>query len=322
MLDHAEPTIPKLDLDADALRQRVRDHVAMNSTSLKSVALLAGVGESTFTAWLGAKYRGDNDAITEKVRIWAANEETIARTKTIVPEALKFTHTSASKKILGALEHAQVLGGVVVITGGPGVGKTTSCNHYMATHPNVWKLTSEPLLSGPFAMVEYLRDVLGIPQTAPHKLSRAIAAKLTGTKGLLIFDEAQHQAMLTIDQIRAINDRCQIGIAFVGTEEFWQRIDGGGRKGEFAQFRSRVGLRVHVTKSGTKDADAILDAEEITDPKQRAMLKIFAGKPGALRSMCMTLRDARMMAAGAKEELTAEHIEAAWTMLSGAEVRP
>lgn len=304
--------------DPDALRRRVRQYAEANSCSIKSVGLLCGVnGESTFQAWLGGKYRGNNESIEEKVRIWARNERHVVRKKSSVPDALRFVQTRAAKKFLNTLEHAQVLADIVVITGGAGVGKTSAILEYKATHPNVWHLTAEPLVSGAFAMIEYLRETLGVPQTAPHKLSRAISLKVAGTQGLIIIDEAQHLETKAIDQLRSINDRCGIGIAFVGNEEVWSRIDGGGRKAEFAQLFSRVGMRVNVPRASAKDIEALLDGNEVIEPGQRKQLKYIASLPGALRAMGKTLRDARMMASGAQEELTEKHIESAFNLLSG-----
>jgi DNA transposition AAA+ family ATPase len=293
--------------------------VAANSTSYKSVSLLVGVGESTFTAWLGNKYRGDNDKIDEKVAIWLKNEASITRQKKVLPADIKFAPTRSAQKFLAVLEHAQALPDVVVIAGGAGVGKSTACLQYKATHPNVWILTAEPSISSAYAMLEYLRETLGIPEVAPHKVSRAITIKLTGTQGLVIIDEAQHLAPKTIDQMRCVYDRAGIGLALVGNEEVWSRIDGGGRKADMAQLFSRVGMRITVARPTKKDIEAMLDASDIADAKQRLTLQTIAGKPGALRGMAKTLRIARMLALGADQPLSEEHIRAAYSRLSGGE---
>jgi DNA transposition AAA+ family ATPase len=304
-------------LDREALRQRVRDYVATNSTSYKGVALMAGVAESTFTAWLGGKYRGNNDRIEADIRVWLKSEEQLGKRRMVLPVDAKFSPTRSALKFMAALEHAQAMPDVAVIAAGAGVGKTTTCTHYKATRPNVWILTAEPSMATPYAMLEYLREVLGLPETPPHKTSRAVTMKLQGTQGLVIIDEAQHLSIKCIDQMRMIYDRAGIGLALVGNEEVWGRIDGGGRKAELAQLFSRVGIRVTVGRPTAKDIEILLDASEITDPKQRAVLKTIAGKPGALRAMVKTLRLARMVALGSEEELNDTHIMSAWHRLSG-----
>lgn len=329
MLDHTEELeetgvslVPEAvdQMDREALRQRVRDYVAANSTSLKNVGLVAGIAESTFTAWLSDKYKGNNERIDTNVRIWLKSEEQLGRRRMAMPTDAKFAQTRSAQKFLAALEHAQALPDIVVIVGGAGVGKTTAINHYKATRPNVLVLTAEPLIGSAFAMLDYLREVLGIPEQTRHKISRAITVKLQGTQGLIIIDEAQHLAVRCINQLRAIFDRAGIGLALVGNEEVWSRIDGGGRKAEFAQLFSRVGMRVTVARPSVKDIEIMLDASEVTEPAQRALLKTIASKPGALRTMGKTLRIARMVAIGAEETLNDTHIQSAWNRLAGGEI--
>lgn len=299
------------------LRQAVRDYVAANSTSYKSIATVAGVGESTFTAWLGNKYRGKNELIDEKVRIWLQSEKSFARQKSAMPADVAFVHTRSAKKIIATLEHAQAMPDIVVVSGGAGIGKSSSCAQYKATHPNVFLLTAEPSLSSSYAMMEYLRETLSIPETAPFRVSRAITLKLQNSQALIIIDEAQHLKPEAIDQLRSVHDRAQVGMAFVGNEEVWKQIDGGGRNAKMAQIFSRVGMRVSVARSTPKDIDAMLDASGIDDEDSRKVLKFVASKPGALRGMVKTLRVARMLAMGAEQELNKAHLEAAYTRLSG-----
>jgi DNA transposition AAA+ family ATPase len=307
-------------LDRDALQKRVRDFVAQNSSSYKAVATVAGVGESTFTAWLGGKYRGDNDGIDAKIRKWLRSEEALGRRRLIMPAEVKFAPTRSAMRMMGLLEHAQAMPDVAVITGGAGVGKTTQAKHYKATHPNVWLLTAQPSISSPYAMLEYLRSVLGIAETAPHKVSHAITLKLSGTQGLIIVDEAQHLTSKSIDQLRVIYDIAEIGLVLMGNEETWSRIDGGTRKADLAQLHSRVGMRVNVPRSTAKDIDIILDHAEVADATQRQLLRQVASKPGALRAMMKTLRVARMVAAGEETDVNDQHIASAWKRLSGGEV--
>lgn len=310
------------ELDHDELRSLVRAHADKTGLSIKAIGLQAGFGgESTFSAFINGSYKGDNEDKADKVRKWLRSERSIVRTKMTVPEGLKFTPTSASKKFFGTLAHAQALASVVVMTGAPGVGKTMHCEKYKQEHPNVWHLTAEPLLAGAFAIMEKLREVLGIPQTAPHRLSTAIATKVRGTQGLIIVDEAGFLEIKAIEQLRSVSDICKVGVAFVGKEEVWARIDGGGAKGDLSQLSSRVGMRVSVPKVNPKDVDIILDAAGIEDAEQRGQLRYIASQPGTLRGMAQTLRDARMLAAGGDggkgEALTAGHIETAYNVHSG-----
>lgn len=87
----------------------------------------------------------------------------------------------------------------------------------------------------------------------PQKRSRATSSRLKGTQGLLIVDEAQHLSAGAIDQLRAVHDRAEVGLALLGNEEVWSRIDGGGRKAQ-AQLndtQSERSQQVELTKAGS-----------------------------------------------------------------------
>jgi DNA transposition AAA+ family ATPase len=319
---HEQTTVPLApdgfeQMDGDALRQRVRDYAAAHAVSLKSIGTLCGVaGESTFSAWVSGKYKGDNDGVEKKVRIWLRNEDQVSRQRAILPADIKFAQTPTAVKFLTALEYAQALPDIVVISGGSGVSKTSAVEHYAETRPNVWLLTAEPLLSSHSKMMEYLREQLGIPETGRHKVSRAVAQKLRGTRGLIILDEAQHLTPKCLDQMRSVYDRAHIGLAIVGNEDVWGRIDGGGNS-KYAQVFSRVGMRVTVARPTAKDIDVLLDTAGVTGVKNRAILKTIGQMPGGLRGIVKTLRAAQTAAGGAKQELSEEHLTWAWNRRTG-----
>ena len=322
MLDTTEDVATKPAPAADVenyepenLRQIVRDHAAVNSTSYRAIAAAAEVGESTLTAWLKGKYKGNNENIERSVRIWLKSQQTFATAKAELPDELGFVHTRTAKNFLTTLEFAQAMPDVVVITGGAGVGKTSACLQYKATHPNVWHLTAEPSVSSSYHMMEYLRETVGLPEMASYRVSRAIMLKVRQSQGLIIVDEAQHLTTQALDQLRSVHDRSHVGLALVGNEDVWRRLDGGGRKAEFAQLFSRVGMRVTASRPTKKDVEEMMDAAGIVDDKQRATLKTIAGRPGALRYMTKVLRVARRLASGDKTELTEAHIMAAWNRL-------
>ena len=304
------------EMTPDEVRIAVRGVMSRRGMTQKEAGLEAGVGETTMQAFMAGKYLGNNEKQAQKLQLWLFSEQSLSRTRAAVTE-IEFAPTKTSAKILNALHHAQSLADMAVVSGGAGVGKTTSCRQHKATHPNVWIITAEPMISSAFAMLECLRDTLNIPETTPHKLSRAISGKVASTGGLIIVDEAQHVKVPAYDQLRSIHDQAGIGLAFVGNEEVWGQIDGGGRSKKYAQIYSRVGIRASIAKASPRDAEAILDASGVHDAGVRALLKTIAAKPGALRGMVKTLRNARFLAHGNEEELGEAHIHAAWARYEG-----
>ena len=297
------------------LRERARRHLDVAGLSQAAFSRQSGISSSTFSAWLNGTYKGDNAAVAGDVRTYL--DAQAQRAQMILPEKLGYVSTPSSKKILTALETAQWLPEMVVVAAGPGVGKTTTARNYRDTHPNTFMITASPALTKARHVLEALAEVLGLTETTPRRIARAIETRLKDTGALLIVDEAQFLAAGGVEQLRSLYDQANVGVAMMGNEEVWSKIDGGGRKALFAQVHSRVGVKVRLARPATGDIDAILDAVGVVDTAQRALLHQIANKPGALRGLEKVLRIARMVANGAGVEMTREHIMAAWQRFAG-----
>lgn len=300
-------------VDHEAIRAAVRETGMVATDAAKQ----SGVAYSTLSAFMNGKYAGDNDKVARALTTWLESRSAGARTRALMPSKPKFVKTPTADAILAAMEHAQYIQDLVVISGGAGVGKTTACEHYQRNNPNVWLATAEPSLSSTHAMLEYLCEVIGIAEKAPNRRSRSIVLRVKGSGGLLIVDEAQHLKSEALDQLRTLHDKGEIGVALVGNEQVYARLEGGSRRPEFAQLFSRVGMRVSRARPLAKDIEVILDAAGVTGNEERRLLRAVAKKPGALRGLQKCLRVAHMIANGAgAESVDAGHIQAAWSKLA------
>lgn len=305
------------ELDHEEIRQALRTEMAASGRAGADTAKLVGIGGSTLLAWINGKYGGNNDVVSRKVKTWLDSRTTMARVQSSQVQVC-FTATPTALAFIAALEVAQFTPDVVVLAGGAGVGKTTTCRHYARTHRNVWHLTAEPAVSSGFAVLERLCAMLGVRESSPAARSYALAQKMLGSSGLIIMDEAQHLKADAVEQVRSLHDVAGVGLALVGNEQVYARIDGGGRRAEFAQLFSRVGMRVRRPKPYREDIEALLDANDVTGDVERRLLRVIAGKPGALRGMVKTLRVARMLAQADEQPFGAAHVRAAWSRVSDA----
>jgi hypothetical protein len=302
-------------LDHDAIRLALRTEMAASGRTGADSAKLIGLGGSTLLAWINGKYGGNNDVVSRKVKTWLESRTAQARVQSTQIQVC-FTATPTALAFVAALEVAQFAPDLVVLAGGAGVGKTTTCRHYARTHRNVWYLTAEPAVSSGFAVLERLCATLGVRESSPAARSQGLAQKMLGSSGLIIVDEAQHLKTDAVEQLRSLHDVAGVGLALVGNEQVYGRIDGGGRRAEFAQLFSRVGMRVRRPKPYREDIEALLDANDVTGDAERRLLKVIAGKPGALRGMVKTLRVARMLAQADEQPFGASHVRAAWSRVS------
>lgn len=303
-------------VEHDALRVRFREVLSARGMSVSEAARQSGVANSTLAAWLAAKYTGDNARVAHQVELWLATREQETAARLAMPALPGYVETPTAEAFGALFGHAQYTPDIVTATGAPGVGKTSSAREYRRTHSNVWLLTADPSCASPFAILEFLAEVVGIYEPSPSRRMRAVVKKLQGTQGLLIVDEAQHLSIGALEQLRAVHDKAEIGLAYVGNEDVHARLAGGGRRAQFAQLSSRVGMRLMRQRPLAADVDALLAAAGIDGTAERKLLRAIASKPGALRSMSKVLRVAHMQASADETAIESRHLQEAWARLS------
>lgn len=307
--------------DADDVRAAINAAIAAG-TSVRTVSEESGVPYGTVSAFIKGTYLGRNDNIADRLRPWLSAQGGRARKRTGIAVAPGFIMTSTAASIMDALEFAQHIPDIIVITGGPGVGKTLACTTYAENNSNVWLLTADPSTRTARQLLAELADMLGLSvggRAQSARLSATIIKRLTGTAGLLIVDEAQNLLTEAMEQLRAIFDRANIGVALVGNATVKNRLENRDRSEDFAQLFSRVGMRFNRPRPTKRDVSALLDAWELKGDDVRRRAEEIAREPGALRGMTKALRIAKMTAdVLGLPEPTVSHLNKAWDNLSGA----
>jgi len=309
------PNLGKTTFDAaelTQLRAEATSYIERNGWTKKKFAEECDVPEGTFGPWLAGSYAGDNDKPAAKVYRFLSARKEQAQLAASIPVAPSYQETPTSRRIFAALEHAQVFNDLVVVGVGPGLGKTATIKQYKSVRPRVWHAAMKPSTRGvPNALVAVLAvmgdaDAKGTPQA----LSRRVAAKAT-EGGLLIIDEAQHLSQQAVDEFRSIHDETGCGLVFSGDESVFSLFD-GTRRQAFAQFHSRIGMRIRQSTPMVGDAAILAAAHGITDPGQMKLCVEIASKPGALRGLTKTLLLAKRAAALTDSPMSQMLIREAW----------
>jgi DNA transposition AAA+ family ATPase len=309
---------PWTEAEIDAIRQRLIETMKAEGLSHGKVAREAGVKVGTFSPWISGNYAGRNDRIAEAVEKWFDARELRRTTQSRSPIAPTFVMTPAAKAFIALMEHAQHMPDFSVITGAPGVGKSSAACHYTRTSPNVWKVVAHPGLVSPRSIQDEICRAAGVHEPGVmHKVMNALVRRLMGSGGLIIIDEAQHLTPIALDQLRSIYDVSGIGVALLGNATVFGKLEGGDRRAQFAQLHSRVGMRISRMKPTAADVRMLLEAWDIQIDAQRELLTSIAMRPGALRTMTKTLKLAHMLAAGDEAEVTEAHIVSAYETLTG-----
>jgi DNA transposition AAA+ family ATPase len=283
-----------------------------------NVADLSGVPYGTLSAWLTGKYAGRSDEVAAKVQRWMDGYQQQQSTRSALPADPPFQMTQTAATFLAGLQMAQALGTMAVISGGAGVGKTRTVCEYRRTTANVWVVTARPDTATMGALLEAVCDALAISERIARRRAGACIGRMRDTGGLMIVDEAQHLTTEALELLRSLHDAAGIGMVLVGNETVYSRLEGKGRTAEFAQLFSRIGRRIRRTSPLKPDIEALVAAWGITDAGQVRLLRAIGGKPGALRNIRMTMRQAHLLAMGEGEEgvITEDRIARAFSAIS------
>ncbi len=305
------------DAEIAKIREQALTVIETEGLNRTAAAREAGIAQATFLAWLNNTYEGRNDNVASRVQIWLSSRTERRRAAAALPQAPIYVPTQTASRIHEVLQWAMIGPDIVVVAGAAGVGKTTACQQFAGVNPHVWVATMTPEMASVHRMMGAIANAVGVTERNAARITDVCGAKMSGTGGLLIVDEAQHLRAPALDTLRALHDLYGIGIALVGNESVYGRLEGGeGRRPEFAQLYSRVGMRFTRSKPYGQDVCALIQAWGVTDEAAIKLLKSIAAKPGALRGMTKCLRLASMLAKGAGEALGEKHVTAAWARLS------
>lgn len=286
--------------------------------SRKNLADLSGVPYGTLSSWMIGKYAGRSEEVAGKLQRWIDGYQQQQSTRSALPADPAFVLTSTASAFIATLQMAQALGTVAVISGGAGVGKTKAVCEYRRTTANVWVVTARADTATMGPMLEAVCDALGISERIARRRAGACIGRLRDTAGLVIIDEAQHLKTEALELLRGIHDASQVGMVLVGNETVYSKLEGRGRTPEFAQLFSRIGRRTRRTSPARGDIDALVAAWGIADAGQAKLLRAIGSKPGALRNIRMTMRQAHLLAMGEGEPgvITEDRIARAFSAIS------
>lgn len=315
---HTESQATETNLDPRAAR--IREHLAAGETQ-ERLSRQIGVSQAALNQWLSGKYKGNSEAVAAKVGTYLrALDESRSKREAVVSDPA-YVETPTAQRIWPTLRYCQLRGGMVVIAGAAGVGKSTTVAEYASLYPNVWRVTATEASGAVGATLLNTAEAMGMTVVSRKKsdLERAIVEKIVRSGGLLVYDEAQYLETATLYELAGLRERCirpgeiPPGIVLMGNPQIWSRIKGG-----YEQLTSRFGAPVILTRPTVGDLDACIDAWarhlEISEvhPETRAFLRSVGTRAGAIRNISETYRYAAFLASGADVAIDLQLLRDAW----------
>lgn len=292
------------------LRSTLRTLIDNQDVTGAQIARETSLSQAAVSQYLRDKYTGDNDAVARTLTTWLGARNSAETALPVIPE---YIETPTAAKITAALTYAQLTHTIALIYGNPGVGKSQALKQYAATGNNVWRLTASKSRTNELETMYELALEMGISD-APYQrgaLSRLLRHRLRDTNALIIIDEADWLNHDAIEELRILQEECNIGLAFAGNHKVYDRLTGGSRAVEYARLFSRVAKKIVINNVLASDVDAYCDAWNINGRDERALLKTIAKRPGALRSLSHILPLASIYAQGKSEPVNTQHLHAA-----------
>jgi len=247
-----------------------------------------------------------------------------------MPEVAEFTRprstladTPTSQAISGLLALCHDRGGVGMISGPAGIGKTHTIKHYCANNPGAWTCEMNPAVAKPYPGLLHIYREFGneVPWARGHwdafELVKKMivddlwrVAKDTGRRPLLVIDEVQWATVALVDTLRWFHDQGHIGLVVAGNHLLRARLHSRQEREQFAPLKSRAyGAILELGKSSPKDVAALCSHHGVEGARSHAALTEDAVEDG-VRAADRRIARAREIA-GPGNRIEFRHIELA-----------
>lgn len=201
----------------------------------KQIAQALSVSVGTISLYLKDQYAGDVQRLDDKVA------EYLARQDQKILKAhynSQFVSTLAARKTMDVMQYAHTEGKIVVVYGAAGLGKTATLKEYAARYPSSMLIETDPGYN-PRVLLHKIAETCGVvAQGGNHDVFEKIVEKLDGSERLLIIDEAELLSTRSLEFVRRLHDKTQIGVVLAGMPRLLVNLR--GKSGECAQLYSRV----------------------------------------------------------------------------------
>ena len=217
------------------------------------VAKAINVSNATLHLWLNNNYKGNvqrvNYAVANFIEIERLRENKIK---------IDFIKTSIVSNIHDVAKICHVENEIGVCYGNAGIGKTFAVKKYTIDNPEVI-LVEADLGYTPKVLFSEIHKKLGFDGYGTiHGMFLDIIDKLKSSGRLIIVDEAEHLPYKSLELLRRIYDKAQVGILLVGMPRLIMNLKGEQR--QYAQLYSRVGIAKHLGTLTEEDIKTIISS--------------------------------------------------------------
>jgi DNA transposition AAA+ family ATPase len=235
---------------------------------------------SLISQYFAEKYLGDVTKLEKEAErlLTRVEEKAIINDGKQKGEAFNtFVKTSVWRKFYEAAWICHRKGQIGRVVGDSGIGKTTCANEYKRLEPNMTiVIRAHHRYSTKEVFMDIAKQVGVEPRGTVHRMLTEIVEKVKDTDRFLIIDEAEHLHPNTLDEIRQLNDRCGMGILYVGLTKFKSRLE--TMRGDYEYILNRIKVPSTIKRLSKIDVDALVRSvvPDISD-RSVELLREYAG---------------------------------------------
>jgi len=235
------------------LREELKILQKEKKYSLAYMARAMNISSATLHLWLNNNYAGNVKKIDDAVSNFIQIEK--LRNGRIRPD---FVQTSIVDDVFEVAKTCHVENEIGVCCGNAGLGKTFAVKKYAIDNPGVILIEAD-LGYTPRVLFSEIHKKLGYDGCGTiHAMFTDIIDKLKSSGRLIIIDEAEHLPYKSLELLRRIYDKAQVGILLVGMPRLIMNLK--GEKRQYAQLYSRVGIAVRLNPLTKEDITAIISS--------------------------------------------------------------
>ena len=228
------------------LQNRLKDFIKTKKRTISSVAKAVDVSTATLHLWMNNKYEGNikkiNDAVARFLEIEELREGRVS---------LDFVKTTVADDVFDIAKTCHVENEIGVCYGEAGIGKTFAVKRYKYENAGVVLIEAD-LGYRPKVLFSEIHKKLGFDgHGTVHSMMLDIIDKLKSSGRLIIVDEAEHLPYTSLELLRRIYDKAEVGILLVGMPRLMKNLKGD--KKEYAQLYSRVGIKTELNPLTDED---------------------------------------------------------------------
>lgn len=237
------------------LLDKVENLMNERNISQNTAGKIIGVSGTVLSQIRSGKYKSNPQKIFDIIENYFSQENT----KESGYSETDYVETTISGNIYRVIANCQSRGGLAVVCGDAGIGKTKSAQKYVSDNPaDSFMITINPCITGIRNLLKIIAERTGAGQEKNiSDMWFSIVNKISdGT--VIIFDEAQHLTLKTIEVLRSFSDYFSskgqtLGICFIGNLNTISAM--GNRKAEFAQISNRTRQRKIYRSTDIKRED-------------------------------------------------------------------